>query len=155
MIDDVSELLEQDRKHTNKTINEKVGGKFFIELYFNENWLVVSEIKVSKVSGKHGTYIEPISGDNKFRVKYVEELPYHEESFSNTVEYFNDTQPKEFFPQNVDKKLHLTGPTLYEITDHHGKHLLYGKTTEIDFTSYPSGVYYIYFDNTIGKFYKK
>lgn len=138
-----------------KTINEKSTGQFFVEHFFNENWVVLEEVKITKMNGKYGTYVEHISGDNMYRIKYVEELPYHEETLSNSVEFFEDTKPCNFYPQNVEKKLHLTKDTYFEITDISGKHITYGKGMEIDVSKYEDGVYMLYFDNEIGKFYKK
>jgi hypothetical protein len=138
-----------------KTLNEKTSGVFFVEHFFNENWVVIQEVKITKPNGKYGTYVEHISGDNIYRIKYVEELPYHEETISISLEHFEDTKPCNFYPQNVEKKLHLTKETYYEITDDSGKHITYGRGIEIDVSNYTDGVYMLYFDNEIGKFYKK
>ena len=137
------------------TIGELPYGKFFLEHYRNKTWENVEIItgKGSFESNQYNLKPEHHTGDNKYRIKYVQRDG--KIFFSRIFDYFNDVEPISFYPALVDDKITLSRESDYAIVDSYGNQMTKGKGIEIELYNLKSGLYFLYIDNREEKFVKK
>jgi len=137
------------------TIGELPYGKFFLEHYRNREWIIIETIsgKGSFDANQYDITPEHHTGDNKYRIKYVQSNG--KIFFSQVFEYFNDVEPISFFPTLVVDKITLSRASDYAVVDSYGNQITKGKGAEIDLDNLKAGLYFLYVDNREEKFVKK
>lgn len=136
------------------TAGELESGKFFIEKWQNERWQPVgSQEARGEENSRYQAAVEHFSGENKYRLKYLQN---DGETFYSSVQaYEAPVDPITFAPTRVSDRIYLSRETDYVVTDASGNQLLQGHGKEIQLAHLASGLYYLKFDNRKEKFYKK
>lgn len=137
------------------TVGELPYGKFFLEHYKNKKWVNI-ETMLGKGSFDANQYnLEPKhhTGDNKYRLKYVQNNG--KIFFSLVFSYFHDVEPISFFPTMVIDKITLSRATEYAVVDSYGNQIAEGNGEEIELSSLKAGLYFLYVDNREERFVKK
>jgi hypothetical protein len=137
------------------TIGELPYGKFYLEHYQNKSWGNIETI-TGKGSFESNQYnIEPKhhTGDNKYRLKYVQSDG--KIYFSQVFTYFNDVEPISFHPTLVVDRITLSRASDYAVVDSYGNQITKGQGKEITLNSLKAGLYFLYVDNREEKFVKK
>ena len=137
------------------TIGELPYGKFFLEHYRNKNWGIIETIsgKGSFESNQYNLKPEHHTGDNKYRIKYVQSDG--KIFFCQVFDYFNDVDPISFHPTLVVDKITLSRVSDYAIVDSFGNQITKGNGAEIALDNLKAGLYFLYVDNREEKFVKK
>lgn len=137
------------------TKGEKPKGKFFVEHFVNNTWVIVKELagKGSVILNNYDVESHHHSGVNKYRAKYLESDG--QVFYSPVFEYSSDLAEVTFYPKRVTDKIFLSREAEYEVLDQYGNIVRKGKNKEIDMTSTGEGVYYLNVDNKTFKLYKK
>ncbi len=137
------------------TVGELPFGKFYLEHYRNKNWVNIQTVsgKGSFDSNQYSLKPEHHTGDNKYRVKYVQSDD--KMFFSQVFSYFNDVEPISFYPTQVVDRITLSRSTEYSVVDSYGNDIAKGKGKEISLNNLKAGLYYLYIDNREEKFVKK
>ncbi len=137
------------------TIGELPYSKFFIEHYKNRSWVNIATIsgKGSFESNQYNLKPEHHTGDNKYRIKYVQNDG--KIFFSRVFDYFNDVEPISFYPALVVDKITLSRESDYAVVDSYGNRIYQGKGSVIDVNNLKEGLYFLYIDNREEKFVKK
>ena len=137
------------------TVGELPYGKFYLEQYKNKSWVNIATIsgKGSFDSNQYNQKPEHHTGDNKYRLKYVQNDG--KIFFSLVFDYFNDVEPISFFPTLVIDKITLSRPSDYAVVDAYGNQITKGKGKEIELNNLKAGLYFLYIDNREEKFVKK
>jgi hypothetical protein len=137
------------------TKGEKPRGKFFIEHFVNNTWVIVKEVpgKGSVILNNYDVESHHHSGLNKYRAKYLESDG--QVFYSQVFEYSSDLPEVTFYPKRVTDKIYLSREAEYEVLDQYGNAVRKGKNKEIDIASTGEGVYYLNVDNKTYKLYKK
>ena len=102
------------------TKGEKEAGKFFIEQYLNNKWVIIKTVD-SKGSFDQNQYqVDAIhqSGLNRYRIKYLAETG--NTYYSKVDEFFSEKEPVTFYPTRVTDKITLSQETTYEVLDAQG-----------------------------------
>ena len=137
------------------TVGELPYGKFFLEHYRNRKWINIETI-TGKGSFEANQYdLTPMhhTGDNKYRIKYVQNNG--KIFFSPVFDYFHDVEPISFFPTMVVDKITLSRATDYAVVDSYGNQITRGRGKEIELNNLKAGLYFLYVDNREEKFVKK
>lgn len=137
------------------TEGEQPNGKYLVEQYRNEKWVVINTIP-NKGSFDANLYsIEPThhSGENKYRIKYIQSDG--KIFYSRVFDFFNNVDPISFYPMRVSDKITLSREADFEVLDTYGNMVASGRGTEIACDKLKSGVYYLNIDNRTEKFFKK
>ncbi len=137
------------------TKGEKLGDKMYVEQFVYNNWIMLKEFP-SKGSISNSSYTFETnhhSGNNKYRIKYVDKDGTA--FYSKVVDFVSVLPEVNFWPKRVSNKIYLSRGTDYEITDEKGTVLNKGKGKEIPCESLKEGVYYLNIDNRTEKFLKK
>jgi hypothetical protein len=137
------------------TVGELSYGKFYLEHYRNKIW---ENIKIITAKGsfeinQYNLKPQHHTGDNKYRIKYVQ--TDGKIFFSRVFDYFNDVEPISFHPTLVDDKITLSRESEYVVVDSYGNQLTKGKGKEITLNNLKAGLYFLYIDNREEKFVKK
>jgi len=137
------------------TVGELPYGKFFLEHYRNKKWGNIEIVtgKGSFESNQYNVKPEHHTGDNKYRIKYVQSDG--KIFFSRVFDYFNDVEPVSFFPTLVVDKITLSRETYYAVIDSYGNQVAKGKGKEIALNNLKAGLYFLLVDNREEKFVKK
>jgi hypothetical protein len=134
---------------------EKNYGKYFIEKFANNSW-VVDKVVSSKSKPGSNFYSQEIahhSGINKYRVKYLEISG--KSYFSTIVEYESQAEKVTFFPKRVTNKITFSREVDYEILNVYGNSVTKGSGNIVNCSRLKTGTYYLNFDNRTEKFFKK
>jgi hypothetical protein len=136
------------------TTGELENGKFFIEKWQDNRWQAIgSQEAAGKENSRYQAAVEHHSGNNRYRLKY---LQGDGETFYSSVQtYEKVVEPITFAPTRVSDKIYFSRETEYVITDARGNQLLQGHGKEVKLSHLNSGLYYLNFDNRKEKFYKK
>lgn len=135
------------------TEGERNGGKFFVEKWVNDEWIIRRTLDCKGDAGVYSIPVEHFAGVNKYRVKHLQNdgiIFYSEEKT-----YESSEDPVTFYPQRVAEKIVLSKPTDYKVTNISGMALAKGRGKEIPLQHLRSGVYYLYIENRQEKFFKK
>lgn len=137
------------------TIGELPYGKFFLEQYRNKKWQNIKTLsgKGSFESNQYDVRPTHHTGDNKYRIKYVENSG--KIFFSHVFQYFNDVEPVSFYPAMVVDKITLSRQTEYEVYDSFGNQMAKGNGKVIQLANLKPGLYFLYIDNREERFVKK
>jgi hypothetical protein len=139
------------------TRGEAGQGKFFIEHYLNNKWVIVQAVDADGGHGRDRSYavqVNPITGLNRFRLKYLP--PEGTIQFSRPVEIHGPAEePVTFYPTRVTDKIILSRETDYEVLDSQGNAVVKGTGREIELGDLTSGLYYLNIENRKEKFIKK
>ncbi len=137
------------------TIGEMPYGKYFVEHYTNKSWINISTIsgKGSFESNQYNLKPDHHSGDNKYRIKYLQND--NKIFFSEVISYFSDNDPISFSPSLVIDKITLSKETDYMVMDSYGNKIASGKGAVIPLPNLQAGMYTLYIDNREEKFVKK
>jgi len=137
------------------TVGELPYGKFFLEHYKNRQWVNIETItgKGSFEANQYNVVPDHHTGDNKYRIKYVQNNG--KIIFSQIFGYFNDVEPISFYPTMVDDKITLSRESDYAVVDSYGNQVAKGKGKEIDLNNLKAGLYFLYVDNREERFVKK
>jgi hypothetical protein len=148
-------FIVDDKTLTWKTKSEKYQGKFYLEQFLHNTWVVVSEV-VSKgglVSNEYSTAEHHHSGSNKYRIRFRE--PGGQFFYSKVVEYNSVKTEVTFSPKKATNVLNLSHPAHYEIFDLAGASILKGSGIQISISDLKPGDYFINIDNRTEKFSKR
>jgi hypothetical protein len=136
---------------------EKPKGKFFIEQFVNNTWIIVKEFhgKESPLLNNYDATATHHSGLNKYRVKYLENDG--QVFYSSVMEFTSDLPALEIYPKRVSDKIYFNPAREadFEVLDAYGNIVRKGKGKEINMDDLASGVYYINLDNKTYKVFKK
>jgi hypothetical protein len=136
---------------------EKPRGKFYIEQFVNNRWIVVKELtgKESPILNNYDAISSHHSGLNKYRVKYLENDG--QVFYSSVVEFTSDLPALDVYPKRVSDKVYFnpSREANYEVLDAYGNVVKKGKGKEIIMSDLGSGVYYVDADNKTFKIFKK
>jgi hypothetical protein len=137
------------------TKGEKPKGKFYVEHFVNNAWVIVKEIpgKGSVILNSYDVQASHHSGLNKYRTKYLE--ADGQVYYSQVYEFTSDVPEITFYPKRVSDKIYLSREAEYDVQDQYGNVIRKGKNKEIDLSSATEGVYYLNCDNKTFKIYKK
>lgn len=137
------------------TVGELPYGKFFLEHYRNKKWENIDIImaKGSFETNQYNLKPEHHTGDNKYRIKYVQND--NRLFFSRVFDYFNDVEPISFYPALVENKITLSRESDYAVIDSYGNQMTKGKGKEIVLNNLAAGLYFLYVDNREERFVKK
>ena len=137
------------------TVGELPYSKFFMEHYRNKKWENINVItgKGSFETNQYNLKPEHHTGDNKYRIKYVQND--NRMFFSRVFDYFNDVDPISFYPYLVENKITLSRESDYAVVDSYGNEMTKGKGKEIALNNLKAGLYFLYIDNREEKFVKK
>jgi hypothetical protein len=126
-----------------------------VEHYKNKKWVNIVTLtgKGSFDANQYTIKPEHHTGDNKYRIKYVQNDG--KIFFSRVFDYFNDVEPISFFPTLVVDKIMLSRESDYAVVDAFGNQITKGKGKEIDLNNLKEGLYFLYIDNREEKFVKK
>jgi hypothetical protein len=120
---------------------------FEIEHYRWDKWLTVKLVLPEETS----TYpiytvpIEPHSGRNLFRVKYIDsEGNIH---YSNDVRYTSKNREVKLVSDKVRSIIEFTEETMYQLFDKNGGFILDGRGNSVDIEHLEKGSYFLNFDN--------
>ncbi len=136
------------------TSGEKQVGKFFVEQFWHNAWVILSEMD-SKGGLGTNAYQMPSkhhSGINKYRIRFKDVNGHF--FYSKTTEFNSNKAPVTFTPQKVSNTIILSQHTHYEILDQNGVSLLKGTGMYISVSSLKPGDYYLNVDNRTEKFSK-
>lgn len=148
-------FLVDDKMLTWKTKSEKFQGKFYLEQFLHNTWVVVSEL-VSKgglTTNEYSTSEHHHSGSNKYRIRFRE--PGGQFFYSKVVEYNSVKNEVTFSPKKATNVLNLSHNAHYEIFDLAGVSLLKGSGIQISISGLKPGDYFINIDNKTEKFSKR
>ena len=137
------------------TVGELPYGKYFLEHYRNKKWVIINTTtgKGSFDANQYNIQPEHHTGDNKYRIKYVQNNG--KIFFSQVFDFFNDVEPISFFPTMVVDKITLSRASDYAVVDSYGNRITEGKGSEIQLANLKAGLYFLYIDNREEKFVKK
>ena len=137
------------------TVGELEFGKFFLEHYRNKKWENIRVIsgKGSFETNQYNLIPDHHTGDNKYRIKYVQND--NRLFFSRVFDYFHDVEPISFYPELVENKITLSRESDYAVVDSYGNQMTKGNGKEIALNNLKSGLYFLYVDNREEKFIKK
>ena len=137
------------------TVGELPYGKFFLEHYRNKSWIIIQTIsgQGSFEANQYDIVPEHHTGDNKYRIKYVQSNG--KIFFSPVIEYYNNAEPISFFPTLVVDRITLSRASDYAVVDSYGNEVVKGKGVEIELDQLKAGLYFLYVDNREEKFVKK
>lgn len=136
------------------TAGELESGKFFVEKLTEQRWQpVVSVEAYGKDNSRYQAVVEHHSGENQYRIKYLQEDG--ETFYSRVYNYESAIEPVTFAPTRVSDKIYLSRETEYAVSDPKGNQLLQGIGKEISLGHLAPGLYYLNIDNRTEKFYKK
>ena len=138
-----------------KTKSEKYQGKFYLEQFLHNTWVVVSEV-VSKggiANNDYATTEHNHSGKNKYRIRFRE--PGGQFFYSKVVEYNSVKSQVTFSPKKAINVLNLSHQAHYEIFDLAGLSLMKGSGIQISISGLKPGDYFINIDNRTEKFSKQ
>jgi len=143
-----------DKKLAWTTKSEKLQGKFFVEQFLHNTWVVVSEVasKGGIVQNDYQTTEHNHSGNNKYRVRFRE--PGGQFFYSKVIEYTSTKPEISFSPKKAVNVINLSHQAHYEIFDLNGVSLLKGSGIQISISSLKPGDYFINIDNRTEKFSK-
>jgi hypothetical protein len=144
-----------DKMLTWKTKSEKSQGKFYLEQFLHNTWVVVSEL-VSKgglAINEYSTSEHHHSGSNKYRIRFRE--PGGQFFYSKVVDYNSVKNEVTFSPKKATNVLNLSHNAHYEIFDLAGVSLLKGSGIQISISGLKPGDYFINIDNKTEKFSKR
>lgn len=137
------------------TQGEEGSGKFFVERYFNERWIIIDAVS-AKGSAESNTYsidADHTSGSNRYRVKYLH--PNGNGYYSQVMDFSLESDPVTFYPTRVDDKIILSREIPYEVVDAQGNQIAKGVGKEIKLENLTSGLYFLNIDNRSERFIKK
>ena len=137
------------------TAGELPYGKFFLEHYRNKSWINIKTVsgQGSFEANQYDVEPEHHSGDNKYRIKYVQSDG--KIFFSQVFDYFNNAEPISFFPTMVVDRITLSRASDYAVVDSYGNEIVRGNGVEIELEQLKAGLYFLYVDNREEKFVKK
>jgi hypothetical protein len=137
------------------TAGELPYGKYFVEHYRNDEWINIKTLngKGSFDANQYSIKPEHHSGDNKYRIKYVQNDD--KIFFSRVFDYFNDVEPISFSPTLVIDKITLSRESAYSVVDSYGNKIAQGRGQVIDLDNLKEGLYFLHVDNREEKFVKK
>lgn len=134
--------------------NEHAHGTYYVEQFLHEGWIVVNEVEMKKQNAvnKYGIMSEHLNGKNTYRIRYHDSAG--EEYYSNSITFTSNAYPVSFQYIPSKQAIQFTKSTPFEIWDMDGNFMLKGKSQKVDISTFPRGVYYIYYDNKSDKFFK-
>lgn len=138
-----------------KAKGEKVYGKYFIMRLSNNKWETESVLECKGTIGEnvYQYNINPLAGLNTYRIKYLE---ISGRSYSSKpVDYTTDIEKVSFYPKRVSSTLNFSREVKYQIRDAYGKLKLEGLGNKVACNELESGLYYVTFENSTEKFFKK
>ena len=131
---------------------------FVVEQFRWNKWIKVGEIegKGTESQNEYSFLTIPHSGQNQFRVKQVDYTG--KPRYSKPARYNSGSQVITFSPIKTKDVLNFTGETIIEIYDSYGNIVKKGYVDEsgkVDVATLAKGIYYLNYDNTTDKFFKK
>ena len=135
------------------TKGEGIGGKFVVQQFVYNNWIIISELKGIGTPIDHNYDIaEPHhSGVNRYRVKYISKKG--QVFYSPVKDHESVKEPVTFEPKkNATTTLFLSRPADYEILSKDGKSIRKGSGKEVPLRGIESGEYFLNIDNKTEKF---
>jgi hypothetical protein len=136
------------------TSHEKQAGKFYLEQFWHNAWVILSEIdsKGGLGTNAYQTTAKHHSGLNKYRIRFKDVNGHF--FYSKTTEFTSSKPPITFTPEKVSNTIILSHHAYYEILDKNGVSLLKGSGMYISVSSLKPGDYYLNVDNRTEKFSK-
>jgi len=137
------------------TEGEQPNGKFFIEHFRNDKWIVINTLpcKGAFEANQYSVAPKHHSGENKYRIKYVQSDG--KVFYTRIFDFYNNEEPISFYPTRVTDKITLSRATDYEVLDTYGNVVTKGYGKELALSSLEPGLYYLNIDNRTEKFVKK
>jgi len=137
------------------TQNETSQEPFILERYAYNKWIKVASVKGQGPAGfSNYTFdVEHFSGENKYRVK--QRSLNRKYRITPPVIYHSDKKPVTFYPERVDHSIFLSRIADYQIFDQYGRLIKKGIEHQIPLVHLKPGVYYLYVDGQVKRFYKK
>lgn len=128
---------------------------FIIQQFKWNKWVNVGEVMGKGVAGKNKYSFQTteVSGVNKFRV--AQKTGDGDTKNSKNVEYSSSIEPVSVLYDKKQSTLVFTRETNYELYNVYGQIVKRGFGSKADLTSLPKNDYYISFDNSTEKFYRK
>ncbi len=128
---------------------------FIIQQFKWNKWVNVGEVMGKGISGKNQYSFQTteVSGLNRFRI--VQKTGDGETRDSEPVEYSSSLQSVAVVYNKKDRNLEFTRETNYELYNVYGQIVKRGFGSRADLSALPKNDYYISFDNTTEKFYRK
>jgi 3-dehydroquinate dehydratase len=144
-----------DQKIVWTTKGEKVVGRFYIEHFWHNSWIIVNEVDSKGGLGTNHYEIaeKHHSGTNKYRIRFKDATGQF--FYSKVLEHASQKEPITFSPKKAVNTLVLSQHTHYEICDANGTSLLKGSGIHISVSSLKPGEYFLNIDNRTEKFTKR
>jgi len=120
---------------------------FEIEHYRWDKWLTVKLVMPEETSSfpVYAVPIEPHSGRNLFRVKYIDSEGNI--YYSNDVRYTAKIREVKLISDKVRSTIEFSDETMYQLFDHNGGFVLDGRGNSVDIEHLDRGKYFLNFDN--------
>ena len=137
------------------SINEQGKLPFIIQHFKWNKWVNVGEVMGmgTSVQNKYSFQTNPVSGVNKFRV--IQKSYDGSMRKSPVAEYSSDKPVVSFVYDKKSGKINFNYETNYELYNLYGQIIKRGFGIEADVSSLAKNEYYISYDATTQKFYKK
>lgn len=128
---------------------------YVIQQFKWNKWVSVGEVLGKGTSGKNSYNFQTVevSGVNKFRV--TQKNSDGDSRSSKAVEYKSSKEPVTVVYDKKSKKLKFSADTNYELYNVYGQIVKRGFGSEADMTNLAKDEYYINFDNSSEKFFRK
>ena len=137
------------------TKNESGPLPFSIEEFRWNRWTKIGEIagKGNPENASYSFKIKLHSGIHKYRVS--QKVEGSRARNSSSVEFKSNIPAVTYYPIKVNKDIHFSAETPFEIYDEYGNLLKSGEGNVVDVSRLAKGIYYLNFDNSTEKFIKK
>jgi len=128
---------------------------FIIQQYKWNKWVGIGEVTGKGTSGKNAYSFQTVevSGSNKFRV--VQKNSGGDSKSSKSVEYTSSREVTTVVYDKKETKLRFSLETNYELYNAYGQIIKRGFGTEVDLSELKKDEYYINFDNSSEKFFRR
>lgn len=156
----VDQDVSKDGNYSWSTKGETGKLTFVVEQFRWNKWIKVGEVegKGTESQNEYSFQTTPHSGQNQFRVKQVDYTG--KPRYSKPARYNSTSPVLTFGPIKTKDFLDFTAgdaaaETMFEIYDSYGNIVKKGYSSKVDVNNLPKGIYYLNYDNTTDKFFKK
>lgn len=137
------------------TTGETSNLPFLIEQFKWNKWVVVGILEGKGTQGKMNNYsmeVPTTQGMNQFRIRQDDGKGKH---YLMEKEISTSQAAVDLKFEKIYDKIEFTGATDYEIFDAYGVLVAEGRGSVVDCAGWPSGMYYLNFDNQFGRIIRK
>ncbi len=137
------------------TTNELVPIPYIVEQFKWQKWVKVATVKGKggNSTNRYSAKVNLHSGKNRFRVKQVDFSK--QPRYSTGVTYRSLSPVVTFSPSKPRTEIKFSQVTNYEIYNFYGELVTKGRAKSVNVSKLKKGNYFLNFDNTMERFYKR